>query len=256
MKINKSFSMVELLVAFTVVAIIALMTVPVYSKYRVKSKVSTMVSAASAAQLAVASEYFNQGYTLYNTNYAAGSQPFLEPKTEFIDSMEIDKGWIRINGKASELGGRNIQLVFQPTVVNHDITWTCYASSAYHEYAPEQCRNTGCAVYSWGNWTTIEQGTTWMYYTSTAPDPATRWNSYCATDDWYYGCECYNKTDTNLVKYSIIHTQVDDIDTGNGWKYLVVNHDCRQAQRVLTSQGSCGSCPGGSICQDIFQKLS
>ncbi len=247
--------MVELLVAFAIVAIIAVIAIPTYSKYRLRSKVASMVAAASAAEFAVANDYFNQGYTFDKTNFEPESQPFLIPPSDVISSMEVEKGWVRIYGNPAELGGRTINFVFEPTVVNNDITWTCYVSSLYFDLAPEECRNTGCAVYEWSDWVSIDQGTTWMYNES-AGNVASNWSSYCPTYPWYFGCSCYNAVDTNLVKYDIQHTVINNVDNGWGWTYLVVNHDCRRATRQLTSQGSCGSCPGGATCQDMFAPLN
>jgi len=248
------FTIIELIVTFAILAILVALGVPIYSKYRIRSKVASMVSAASAAEFAVANDYFNQGYTFDLSNFEPNSQPFLIPPSDVIDSMEVEKGWVRIYGNPDELGGRQINLVFQPSVSNNEITWTCYVSTLYFDFAPEECRNSGCAVYEWSDWNTIDQGTTWMYNES-AGNVATNWVLNCMSYDWYFGCSCYNATDTNLVEFDIQHTVIDDVDHGWGWTYLVVNHDCRRRTRELTSQGSCASCPGGATCQDMFAPL-
>lgn len=250
-----AFSLTELLVTLGIAALIAIMALPVYSKYRMRAKVATMISAASGAQFAVSNDYFNQGYTFNNSNYKAASQPYLVPQSNFISSITVEKGWVRVTGNSTYLGGRQIDLVFQPTVSNNSITWTCYVSSAYFEYAPKSCQNTGCAVYEWGPWTSIDTGTTWMYNENPS-NVMTTWNSYCPSYPWYFGCSCYNATNTNLVKYQILDTVISNVNTGLGWTYLVVNFDCQQATRVLTSQGSCSSCPSGATCQDIFTPLT
>lgn len=249
-----AFTLLELIVTCSIIAAIALLSVPVYSKYRMRAKVATMISAASAAQFAVANDYFNQGYTFNNSTFAANSQPYLRPKSNFISSISVEKGWVRVTGNPEHLGGRNINVVLQPNVENNNVTWTCYVSSAYFEYAPESCRNQACAVYSWGPWQTIDQGTTWLYNANPG-DVATIWSSYCASYPWYFGCKCYNASNTNLVRYQILHNVISNVDNGWGWTYLVVNEQCQQSTRELSVVGSCASCPGGSTCQDMFESL-
>lgn len=249
------FTLMELLITCAIIALLALIGIPVYSKYRLRAKLATMVSAASGAQFAVSNDFFNQGYTLVNTTFPPNSQPFLKPSSNFISSIDVEQGWVRVIGDPDYLGGRQINFVFQPTVANNNITWTCYVTPEYFDYAPANCRNEGCAVYSWGPWVSIDQGTTWMYNVSPS-NAASTWAGYCPTYPWYFGCSCYNATNTNTVRYQFIQTVIDNVDTGQGWSYLVVNNDCQQSTRVLSSQGSCASCPPGSTCQDMFTSLS
>lgn len=249
-----AFTLIELIVTCSIVALIAVISIPIYTKYRLRSKVSTMLAAASGAQFAVANDYFNQGYTFANTNFPASTQPFLIPQSNFISSIVVENGWVRVSGDPDYLNGNQIDLVFQPTVENNNITWTCYVSPAYFDYAPDICRNEACAVYSWGDWSSIDSGTTWLYNGNPANVQST-WATYCADYPWFFGCSCYNTTDTNLVEYQLDYTVLDNVDNGWGWTYLVVNFDCQQRTRELTVVGSCSSCPGGSVCQDMFIPL-
>lgn len=149
---NKGFTLIELLIAIGILSTLVVISIPLYSKYRVRGKVAAMASSAAAAQLAVVNDFYEQGFTLTNTNFPSNSQPFTTPKSSFISAISVEGGWVRVVGNADELGGRAISLVFQPTVTNNQITWTCYASSEYIELALPVCRNTGCTVYTWGDW--------------------------------------------------------------------------------------------------------
>ena len=117
------------------------MGIPIYSKYRLRAKVATMISTASAAQFAVANDYFNQGYTLANTNFAANSQPFLVSHSNFITSLHVEEGWVYVTGNAAYLDGNQINISFEPTVANKSISWTCHVDAAYFAYVPVDCRN-------------------------------------------------------------------------------------------------------------------
>src|SRR5690349_19329180 len=114
---RKGFTIMEMIVTCALLAIIAVIAVPLYSKYRLRAKVASMVAAASAAEFAVASDYFNQGYSFDKTNWASKSQPFLVPPSSVISKIEVEKGWVRVYGNSAELGGRTINFVFQPTVI-------------------------------------------------------------------------------------------------------------------------------------------
>lgn len=249
------FTLIELIVTCSIIALLAVIGVPIYTKYRLRAKVAAMVSAASAAQYAVSNSYFDNNYSFDNANYAANSQPFLKSEQNYISSIAIENGWVRVTGDPEYLGDNQIDLAFAPVVENNNITWTCYISPSYFDYAPESCRNEGCAVYTWGPWSTVDSGTTWLYNGNPATLQTT-WNSYCAASPWFFGCTCYNATDTNLVKYDLDINVISNNNNGWGWTYLVVNFDCRQARREMTVIGSCDSCPGDSTCQDMFTPLS
>lgn len=135
------FTLIELLVTLSILIGLTMIAVPSYSNYRIRSKVAAMISAASAAELAVANDYFNQGYTFSNTDFAANSQPFLISEYNFITSITVTNGIITVTGNPDNLGGRQINLVFTPTVANNNITWTCTVSPAFFDFVPANCKN-------------------------------------------------------------------------------------------------------------------
>ena len=135
------FTLMELLVIVVIIIILAAIAVPSYSSYRIRSKVAVMINAASAAQLAVANDYFNQGYTFNNSDFAANSQPFLVPANDFITSIAVTNGIITVTGNADKLGNKQINLVFTPSVTNNNITWTCAVSTAFFDFVPASCQN-------------------------------------------------------------------------------------------------------------------
>ncbi len=136
-----AFTLIELLITIGIVTALAMIAVPSYSNYRIRSKVSAMINTASAAELAVANDYFNQGYTFSNTNFTANSQPFLTSEYDFITSITVTNGVITITGNPNNLGGRQINLVFTPSIENNNITWTCTVSSTFFDFVPASCKN-------------------------------------------------------------------------------------------------------------------
>lgn len=139
---NRAFTLIELMVTFAIVAALAIIGVPAYSKYRVRTKVATMFAAAGAAQFAVANDYYNQGYTFSTIAYANNSQPFTTPQSSAISSIAISAGIITVTGNSADLGGRTINLIFTPSITNNDITWACATSSStYFEFVPLSCQH-------------------------------------------------------------------------------------------------------------------
>lgn len=138
---KSGFTLIELLVTLSIMIGLTMIAVPSYSNYRIRAKVAAMVSAASAAELAVANDYFNQGYTFSNTDFAANSQPFLTSEYNFITSITVTNGIITVTGNPDNLGGRQINLVFTPNVVNNNVTWTCAVSPAFFDFVPASCKN-------------------------------------------------------------------------------------------------------------------
>lgn len=139
---NKAFTLLEMIAVVIILALAATVSVSSYSKYRIRTKVNSMFSASSAAQLAVVNDYFGQGYSSFTgISYAAGSQPFVISPSNFISTIAIVNGVITITGNSTNLGGRAINMTLTPSVSNNEIRWTCSVSSTYWEFAPKECQN-------------------------------------------------------------------------------------------------------------------
>jgi type IV pilus assembly protein PilA len=142
-KSTKAFTVVELLISFAIIAIIASAAAPIYANYHTKFKVSKMYAIAQAAQLYVVDDYRNNT-TLANIAYANGSKPFITTKEQFITSITITAGVISVVGNATYLGSRAITLTMTPTIqTNSDLNWRCIVNNAsYYDFVPTECRQT------------------------------------------------------------------------------------------------------------------
>jgi prepilin-type N-terminal cleavage/methylation domain-containing protein len=138
------FTIIELLIAFAIVAAIAAAAIPVYSNYYLKFKVSDMYTLAQNAQMYVVDDYRNNT-AIANINYPANSAPFVTVNQVYIASLAITAGVITIMGNASYLGGHNISLTLTPTINtnNTDLNWECTVNNAqYYDLVPQACKQT------------------------------------------------------------------------------------------------------------------
>lgn len=141
MRSKSGFSIVEIIVVIIILGVLATLAVTAYNKHIIKSRFSTMLSSAVAAQFAVTNDYFSQGKNFANVDYSAGSADFVSTSLDFITSIAITNGTIVITGDASKLSNNAIVINLVPTASNNEITWTCYTASSFFEFAPDDCHN-------------------------------------------------------------------------------------------------------------------
>jgi len=138
-----SFSLIEIIVVLFIISIITAIAMPIFANYFIRSKTATMLSIATTAKLAVASEYYDKG--IYNDfsdiTYASGSEPFVDSDLAYIDSITITDGYIVITGNSAKLGNNNIILCLSPSLTNNEVSWSCSADSQFHGLIPVVCRN-------------------------------------------------------------------------------------------------------------------
>ena len=137
-----AFTLLELLVVLVIVGVIAAAALPNFQKFILRSRVSTMYEAATAAQFAVTNDFYNQGYVLTNVNYASGAAAFTTPSSTYITSISITTGRVTITGNASRLFNNAIVLTITPTSdQNQTISWQCcVGNTAFYDYVPSNCR--------------------------------------------------------------------------------------------------------------------
>ena len=77
-KIQKGFTLIELMIVVAIIGILAAIAIPAYQDYTVRSKVTEGLNLAAAAKLAVAETWqsngnlTNNGYTFVATKYVSG----------------------------------------------------------------------------------------------------------------------------------------------------------------------------------------
>lgn len=137
MKMQKGFTLIELMIVIAILGILMAIAIPAYQDYTVRAKVSEAMTMASPAKLAVAE-------SLSSTNVmpadAAAAGYAFPGATSFVTGITIAAGVITV---ATANTGTTGNLVLTPAQIGTtaQLNWSCKANSTIPtKYLPSKCR--------------------------------------------------------------------------------------------------------------------
>jgi type IV pilus assembly protein PilA len=140
-KMQKGFTLIELMIVVAIIGILAAIAIPAYSDYTKRAKVTELVTAASACKASV-SEFF-QAQNAYPANI--GEAGCSNTATDKITSIALGAGTGVIT-VASAIGGVPGNYVLLPTETvagSGVLEWTCNTAAGTtieDKYRPANCR--------------------------------------------------------------------------------------------------------------------
>ena len=145
-KMQKGFTLIELMIVVAIIAILAAIAIPAYQDYVIRSQVSEGASLAEGSKTAVAEYYSNVGRFPAN-NVSAGVAPSGSITGSYVTQVNIVGGRITVTfgNKANvniTAGGANA-LAFSPIGGGGSTLWNCTStagSSVNVKYRPTICR--------------------------------------------------------------------------------------------------------------------
>ena len=162
-KLQKGFTLIELMIVVAIIGILAAIAIPAYQDYTIRAQVSEGMNLAAAAKAAVAETFLNRGTAPANRTQAGMSAVATDTVGKYVTQVEVTKGVIAITyGNSANVGIAAKTLELVPYIsVDNSISWQCGGAAqptpkvmtgvagntggtlndpAYLKYLPSACR--------------------------------------------------------------------------------------------------------------------
>jgi type IV pilus assembly protein PilA len=142
MKLQKGFTLIELMIVIAILGILVAIALPAYQDYSIRARVSEGVAQAAPAKLAVAETASSRGIaaTAVTTAAMAGFN-FAANATDYVASIGIANGIITVTTKSTGATADPV-MTFTPsqTAVDQPVNWVCATTTGETRHVPAECR--------------------------------------------------------------------------------------------------------------------
>jgi type IV pilus assembly protein PilA len=157
-KLQKGFTLIELMIVVAIIGILAAIAIPAYQDYTIRAQVSEGMNMAAAAKAAVAESYLNRGNAPVNRTQAGMTATSTDTTGKYVTGVEVTNGTITVTyGNEANQNIASNTLTLTPYIsVDRSVAWRCgnavaptntvMPGSAYvaptvqPQYLPSACR--------------------------------------------------------------------------------------------------------------------
>jgi len=133
--IQKGFTLIELMIVVAIIGILAAIALPAYQDYTVRSKVSELLLAASAARTSITEAAQNLG-----TVTGSGSGLTIGVGGKISAATVSANGLVTLAGVPAQFSGQDITVTLTPSwnATATTVIWSCEVAPV--KYSPSTCR--------------------------------------------------------------------------------------------------------------------
>jgi prepilin-type N-terminal cleavage/methylation domain-containing protein len=124
----KAFSLLELLVVATIVAIIAGFSAPSYMTYVRKTRINSLWEQAEPAKLAIESKYLKQNTAVNTITVNSGVTEYTTTTDPDVKCITIQEGTVSVVGDPGSFSNKVIWISWVPNTASGSIVWSCLYS--------------------------------------------------------------------------------------------------------------------------------
>ena len=136
-RIQKGFTLIELMIVVAIIGILAAVALPAYQDYTIRAKVSELVLAASGFKTSISEKAQND-----NSLVSSGAGLTVAATGKVSSGSVSDGGTLKVAGSSTSIGTPVTIVLIPSLATDGKVLWVCAAGDQTQlKYVPAECRN-------------------------------------------------------------------------------------------------------------------